>query len=138
MGATEPGLSYLPLLTERSSFSLFLNNLLPLGAKCVPHVAHGSISLRLPARPPWLPWKVDALPFPPQVRAPRLTADVQQVCEEERLLVEVLYGKDNRAIQAASECLLGAALVCDERLQHGTYHVQLEKEGRENQDGPPC
>lgn len=49
-----------------------------------------------------------------QPRAPRLTADVKQVCEEEGLLVEVLYGEDDRAIQAAPERLLGATLVCDE------------------------
>lgn len=49
--------------------------------------------------------------------------------------MEVLDGKDDRAIQAASERLLGAALVCDERLEHGAHHVQLEKKGREGQGG---
>lgn len=59
-------------------------------------------------------WEVDALSSLLQPRAPRLTADVKQVCEEEGLLVEVLYGEDDRAIQAAPERLLGATLVCDE------------------------
>lgn len=62
-----------------------------------------------------------------------LTADVEQVCEEEGLLVEVLYGEDDGPIQAAPEGLLGAALVCDERLKHGTDHVQLGKKGTEGQ-----
>lgn len=62
-----------------------------------------------------------------------LTADVEQVCEEEGLLVEVLYGEDDGSIQAAPEGLLGAALVRDERLKHGTDHVQLGKKGTEGQ-----
>lgn len=62
-----------------------------------------------------------------------LTTDVEQVREEEGLLVEVLYGEDNGAVQAAPQGLLGAALVCDERLEHGPHHVQLEKERRAGQ-----
>lgn len=91
---------------------------------------------KLPALPPWLPWGVGVPASFPQVGALRLTADVEQVCEEEGLLVEVLYGEDDGSIQAASEGLLGAALVCDERLKHGADHVQLEKEGREGHSGP--
>lgn len=72
--------------------------------------------------------------FPPG-GALRLTADVEQVCKEEGLLVEVLYGEDDGSIQATSESLLGAALVCDERLKHGTDHVQLEKERRSGEGG---
>lgn len=43
--------------------------------------------------------------------------------------MEILNGQDDGPIQAAAEGLFGAALVRDERLQHGTYHVQLEREG---------
>lgn len=60
--------------------------------------------------------------------------------EEEGLLVEVLYGQDDGAIEAAPQGLLGAALVGDERFQHGPYHVQLEKEnamGRSGAGTPP-
>ena len=67
---------------------------------------------------------------PPSPQTPRLTADVEQVREEEGLLVEVLYGEDNGAVEAAPQGLLGAALVCDERFEHGSHHVQLEKERR--------
>lgn len=65
----------------------------------------------------------------------RLTTDVEQVCEEEGLLVEVLYGQDDGAVKAAPQGLLGAALVGDERFEHGPYHVQLEKENAMGRSG---
>lgn len=48
--------------------------------------------------------------------------------EEERLLVEILDGEDNGPVQAASQRLLGAAFVCNERFEHGAHHVELERE----------
>lgn len=41
----------------------------------------------------------------------QLTAEVEQVCEEEGLLVEVLYGHNYGSIQTAAESLLRAALI---------------------------
>lgn len=58
------------------------------------------------------------------------TTEVQQMRVEERLAVEPLDVQDGGAFQAAAHSLLGAALVRDERLQHGPHHVQL-------QDKPP-
>lgn len=53
--------------------------------------------------------------------------------------MEVLYGKDDGSIQAASQGLLGATLVCDEGFEHGPHHVQLEKERKRRRSGagPP-
>lgn len=46
--------------------------------------------------------------------------------EEERLLVEVLDGLNDGAIQTAAESLLRATFISDERLQHGAHHVELQ------------
>lgn len=46
---------------------------------------------------------------------------------EEGVLMEVLYSLNYGAIQAATQGLLRAALVCDQRLQHGSNHVQLQR-----------
>lgn len=46
--------------------------------------------------------------------------------EEERLLVEVLYGLNNGAIQTAAKSLFRATFISDERLQHGAHHVELQ------------
>lgn len=46
--------------------------------------------------------------------------------EEERLLVEVLNGLNNGAIQTAAKSLLRATFISDERLQHGAHHVELQ------------
>lgn len=49
--------------------------------------------------------------------------------------MEVLYGEDNGPIKAASQRLLGATFVCDERFEHGPHHVQLEKESKTRRSG---
>lgn len=66
--------------------------------------------------------------FKPPPAIASLTTDVQKVGEEEGLLVELLNGQDYRPIQAAPQSLLGATLVCYERLQHSPHHVELRKE----------
>lgn len=52
----------------------------------------------------------------PSERGPmvRLTAEIEQVGEEEGLFVEVLDGHHYGPIQTAAEGLLRPALVCDE------------------------
>lgn len=60
------------------------------------------------------------------VTAALLTTEVQQVRVEEGLAVEALDVQDGGAFQAAAQSLLGATLVCDERLQHGPHHVELQ------------
>lgn len=82
------------------------------------------------------PWDPRALPT---AQTWRLTTDVEQVREEERLLVEVLYGEDDGSVQAAPQGLLGATFVRDERLKHGPHHVQLERESKMGRSGagPP-
>lgn len=42
---------------------------------------------------------------------------------EEGVLMEVLYGLNYWAVQAAAQCLLRAALVSDQRLKHSSHHV---------------
>ena len=54
-----------------------------------------------------------------------LTAEVEQMGEEEGVLVKVLDGKHDGSVQAAAQGLLGATLVCYEGLQHCAHHVQL-------------
>lgn len=53
--------------------------------------------------------------------------------------MEVLYGEDDGSIKAASQRLLGAAFVCDERFEHGPHHVQLQRERKMRRSGasPP-
>lgn len=45
---------------------------------------------------------------------------------EEGVFMEVLYSLNYGAIKAAAQGLLRATLVCDQRLEHGSYHVQLQ------------
>ena len=92
--------------------------------------------LQLLARQPELLRFLEALPSPPHRP---LTADVEQVREEEGLLVEVFDGQDDGSIQAAPQGLLGTAFVRDERFKHGPHHVQLEKERKMGRSGagPP-
>ena len=59
-----------------------------------------------------------------------LTAEVEQVCEEEGMFVEVLNGHYYWSIQTAAESLLRPTLICDQWLQHGAHHVQLHREGK--------
>lgn len=47
---------------------------------------------------------------------------------EEGVFMEVLYGLNDRAIQTAAQGLLRATLVCDQRLKHGSHHVQLQRD----------
>lgn len=60
-----------------------------------------------------------------------LTAEVEQVSEEEGMFVEVFYGHHYGSIQAAAESLLRAALICYQGLQHGAHHVQLQRDEEE-------
>ena len=60
-----------------------------------------------------------------------LTTEVEQVGVEEGLPVELLDVQDGGTLQPATQGLLGAALVRDERLQHGPDHVQLLGGGAE-------
>lgn len=55
----------------------------------------------------------------------QLTAEIEQVGEEEGLLVEVFDGHHDGPIQTAAEGLLRPALICYQRLQHGAHHVEL-------------
>lgn len=41
-----------------------------------------------------------------------LTAEVEQMCEEERMFVEVFYRHDYGSIQTAAESLLRPTLIC--------------------------
>lgn len=57
-----------------------------------------------------------------------LTTEVEEMRVEEGVFMEVLYGLNYGAIQAAAQGLLWAALVCNQRLQHGSHHVQLQRD----------
>lgn len=57
-----------------------------------------------------------------------LTTEVEEMGVEERVLMKVLYGLNYRAIQAAAQGLLRATFVCDQRLEHGSHHVQLQRD----------
>lgn len=56
----------------------------------------------------------------------QLTAEIEQVGEEERMFVEVFDGHHDGPVQTAAEGLLRAALICDEGLQHRAHHVELQ------------
>lgn len=56
----------------------------------------------------------------------QLTAEIEQVGEEERMFVEVFDGHHDGPVQTAAEGLLRAALICYEGLQHRAHHVELQ------------
>lgn len=67
----------------------------------------------------------------------QLTAEVKQMVEEEAVLVEGLKGRDAGFWQVPPQGLV-SSLLRDQGLQHGTHHVQLEREkgrGGEEEEG---
>lgn len=55
-----------------------------------------------------------------------LTAEVQQVCVKEGLLVKLFNVQNGGTLKTAAQSLLRAAFVSNERLQHGPHHVELK------------